>query len=263
MASDLDVALSAARAGAAIVRAGFDSLPAVRMKGEVDPVTQVDDDAERAVFDAISSHRPDDDLLGEESGGSSWDGARVWIVDPLDGTVNFVHGVPHVAVSVALWQRGRASVGVVIDVMRAEEFAAVAGGGVWLDGEPISVSTQLDLGESLVVTGFPYDRRQRAAAYARVVGAVLAEVQGLRRFGSAALDFAWVACGRFDAYWEYGLGPWDAAAGKLLVTEAGGQVSDHTGGEYTLGSPAVAASNKILHDQLTTVLSRHVPEHLR
>jgi myo-inositol-1(or 4)-monophosphatase len=181
----------------------------------------------------------------------------------LDGTVNFVHHMPHVAVSVGLWEDGQAVAGVVIDVMHDEEFTAVAGQGCRLNGEPIKVSTQEHLGESLVVTGFPYDRRQRGRQYAAVVGAVLAEVQGLRRLGSAALDFAWVACGRFDAYWEYGLAPWDAAAGVLLVTEAGGRVSTAARAGFDLDSATVIASNGLVHDGLASVVFENLPTDLR
>ncbi|HEX2152597.1 MAG TPA: inositol monophosphatase family protein [Acidimicrobiia bacterium] len=260
---DLKMALEAARAGAGVVRDGFLSRPEVRMKGVVDPVTVVDDAAEEAIFEVLDRMAPGEDRLGEESGGAGWDSDRVWIVDPLDGTVNFVHGMPHISVSVGLWEAGNPKVGVVIDVMRGEEFSAVAGQGAQLDGEVISVSEQETFGDSLVVTGFPYDRRDRASAYAQTLGAVLAEVRGIRRLGSAALDLAWVASGRFDGYWEYGLGPWDAAAGLLLVEEAGGRVTDHSGGSYRLDSATITASNGLIHDRLSEVVRAHLPDHLR
>ncbi|MGA7273119.1 MAG: inositol monophosphatase family protein [Acidimicrobiia bacterium] len=263
MHPDLPVALEAAREGAAVVREGFSGAAEVHMKGEVNPVTAIDTDAEDSVRAVLGRERPADQVLGEEEGGTGWDEGRVWIVDPLDGTVNFVHHMPHVAVSVALWEDGAPLVGVVIDVMHEEEFAAVAGLGSLLNGQPVRVSGQDDLGEALVVTGFPYDRRRRADDYATVVGAVLARVQGLRRLGSAALDFAWVACGRFDAYWEYGLAPWDAAAGVLLVEEAGGQVGTVTGARFDLDSPTVVASNGLVHDALAGVVHASLPADLR
>lgn len=263
MQPDLLVALEAAREGAAVVRDGFSRAADVEMKGDVNPVTNVDTAAEEAVRSVLSRRRGGDQILGEEEGGAGWDEGRVWIVDPLDGTVNFVHHMPHVAVSVALWKDGAPMAGVVIDVMRDEEFTAFSGQGACLNGEPVRVSEQDDLGEALAVTGFPYDRRRRAGDYATVVGAVLAEVQGLRRLGSAALDFAWVACGRYDAYWEYGLAPWDAAAGVLLVQEAGGRVGTVSGTSFDLDSPTVVASNGRVHDALAGVVRASLPEDLR
>lgn len=263
MDKDLEAALEAARAGAEVVRHGFSTRPEVRLKGDVDPVTAVDNDAEEAIFEVLAQVAPGEEVLGEESGGAGWDSDRVWIVDPLDGTVNFIHGLPHVSVSVAVWEDGHPMAGVVIDVLRREEFGASKGSGTWLNDGRVSVSTQLDMKASLMVTGFPYDRQDRPTAYAAVVGAVLGQVQGVRRLGSAALDFAWVACGRFDGYWEYGLAPWDSAAGILLVTEAGGRVTDHLGNHFRLDSKTVVATNGRLHDRLTTIISDHLPEHLR
>lgn len=263
MDSDRKVALEAARAGAAVVREGFLSRPEVEMKGAVNPVTVVDDQAEQAIFGALDRLCPGEPVLGEESGGAGWDSERVWIVDPLDGTVNFVHGMPHVSVSVAVWESGAPRAGAVLDVTRGEEFSASAGDRSYLDGDPIEVSDETNLAESLIVTGFPYDRQERAPEYAAVLAAVMARVQGVRRLGSAALDLAWVACGRFDGYWEYGLGPWDSAAGVLLVESAGGSVSDHRCGPYDLGSPTIVATNGELHDDLAAIVSHHLPAHLR
>lgn len=263
MHPDLEVAVEAARAGAEVVRAGFGGDLDVRMKGDVDPVTAVDTAAEAAVMAVIGHHRRHDEVLGEESGGSGWKADRVWIVDPLDGTINFLHAIPHVAVSVALWEKGRAVVGVVVDVSRDELFSAVAGEGAAMNGAPIRVSDLAEMTNCVVATGFPYDRRAHATEYATTLGAVLAQVQGVRRFGSAALDLAWVACGRYDAYWEYGLAPWDAAAGSLLVQEAGGEVTDHTGARNGLDSTALVASNGLIHEGLRQIVADHLPPHRR
>lgn len=263
MTPDLDVALQAARAGAEVVRRGFDSRPEIQLKGAVDPVTVVDQEAEEAIFAVLDRLRPDDRVLGEESGGAGWDSDRVWIVDPLDGTVNFIHGVPQVAVSVAVWEAGHPVAGVVIDVSRGEEFAATRDEGASLDGVPIRVSACEQLGDALIATGFPYDRQDRAEAYVAAVAGVLSEAQGLRRIGSAALDICWVACGRFDGYWEFSLAPWDMAAGVLVLEEAGGNVTDHLGNPYVLGSPTLVASNGAIHHRLTDIVSAHFPEHLR
>lgn len=264
---DVWVAVRAARAGAEIVETGFFEQLDTEMKSEVDPVTQVDRDAEDAVRAVIGSHFPDDSILGEEGGGDDWRTGRVWIVDPLDGTVNFVHRLPQVAVSVALWDGGRPLVGVIIDVARNDEFVAIAGEGATLNGEPIHVSETDTLDRSLVSTGFPYDRRQHAGAYLKVVEEVMLASQGTRRLGAAALDLAWLAAGRYDAYWEHGgpqgIKPWDVAAGILLVTEAGGTYTDESGEVNRLDAMAHVASNGKVHEELRTIVARTMPEHLR
>lgn len=263
---DVWVALRAARAGADEVRAGSSTDFSTEMKGVVDPVTDVDNRAEEAIRDVIATHFPDDAVLGEEGGGKGWDHGRVWIVDPLDGTVNFVHRIPQYAVSVGLWIDGHPSIGVVIDVPRDEEFVAVAGRGTTLNDDPISVSATPDIGSSLLATGFPYDRREHATAYLEVVGAILEVAQGVRRLGSAALDLAWVACGRFDGYWEHGgahgIKPWDIAAGLLLVTEAGGTVTDESGAIDRLNVKALVASNGLIHEEVRGIVANKMPAHL-
>ncbi len=263
---DVWVAVRAARAGAEVVAAGFHQQVDTEMKGDVDPVTETDREAERFIRSVITSHFPNDSILGEEGGGSSWVGERVWIVDPLDGTVNFVHGIPQVAVSVALWGQGRPLVGVIIDVARNEEFVVVAGERATVNGRPIRVSETNSLEDSLLATGFPYDRRQHAEAYLKVVEAVMVRSRGTRRMGAAALDLAWVACGRFDGYWEHGgphgVKPWDLAAGVLLVTEAGGTVTDHLGRANQLDSPAIVATNGTIHEDLRAIVKATMPQHL-
>ena len=260
---DLWVAQRAARAGAEEVLSGAFSELLLEMKGDVDPVTEIDERAETAIRATISTHFPDDDVLGEEGGGADWRSGRVWIIDPLDGTVNFVHGIPQFSVSVALWDDGQPLIEDVIDVMRQEEFGAGLGKGATLNERAISVSQTSDIRQSLLATGFPYDRQKHARAYLEVVGAVLERAQGIRRLGSAALDLAWVACGRYDGYWEYDIKPWDAAAGVLLVTEAGGNVTDHEGGNDNLGAKAFVATNGKIHEELRTIVSEGFPAHLR
>ena len=262
--TDLDVAVEAAAAGAAVVMSGFGAAPGLRFKGDTDPVTEVDEAAEAAVLEVLAAARPADRVLSEERGGGPAHGpGRVWIVDPLDGTVNFVHGIPQVSVSVALWDDRAPRVGVVHDAIHGEVFTAVAGGGAALDGAPMAVTAEGRLDRALVGTGFPYDRREHAAGYAHTVGAVLARAQGVRRMGSAALDFAWVAAGRLGGYWEYGLKPWDSAAGVLLVTEAGGVVTGLDGEAFRLDSPGVVAAAPGLHRALLTVVAANLPDHLR
>jgi myo-inositol-1(or 4)-monophosphatase len=252
---DLALALECARRAGVIVARGFHLATDTHYKSAVDPVTEFDRAAEEAVRDLLATERPNDAVLGEEGGGAGWDTGRVWIVDPLDGTVNFVHGVPQVAVSVGLWEDGQPLAGVVQDAIGGEVFSAVRGEGAFLDGQPISCSDVDDTVRALVATGFPYDRRERAAELVEILGRVLAEVQGIRRIGSSALDLCWVAAGRFDAYWEYRLKPWDTAAGQLIVTEAGGRVTDLDGAPYLPDAAALLASNSLLHDRLLSVIS--------
>lgn len=247
---DIDVARLAAEAGAEIIRSHFGGPIEPEWKGAVDPVTAVDRAAEDAVLEVIRSHRPGDRILAEESGGDDWDDGRVWIVDPLDGTVNFVHGLPQVATSVGLRADGEGVVGVVADVVRGEVFAAERNAGASLDGRSITVSDRTEPGRCLVTTGFAYDRQQRARAMADTLASVLTVFQGIRRLGSAALDLCWVACGRVDAYWEFGLRPWDSAAGTLIVEEAGGRVTTFDGRPYPLDDPGVVATNGHVHAQL-------------
>lgn len=259
--NDLELAKAAAATGAAIVRDGFGAHRTTEQKGRLDPVTEVDHASERAIVDLLTTHRPDDGILGEE-GSSRASGGRRWIIDPLDGTVNFIHGIPHVGVSVALYEGEEALVGVVHDPLRNEVFAATSGHGATCNDEPMRVSTVADLHRAVVVTGFPYDHDRYAAAYGRVATGVLAEVNGLRRLGSAALDFAWLAAGRFDGYWEYSLGPWDMAAGALLVAEAGGIVSDVHGKPFTTLGRHFVAANLHLHEALRSIIEPLLPDHL-
>ncbi|CAN5222634.1 inositol monophosphatase family protein [soil metagenome] len=247
---ELDVAIDAARIGAAVVQKALGTAITAEFKSDANPVTIVDQEAEAAIVEVISRWRPMDSVLAEEGGGSGWDQGRVWIIDPLDGTVNFIHAIPHISVSVALWIDGHAEVGVVLDVGRSEEFTARRGDGAWLNQTRLSVSTEAKLAASLVATGFPYDRNIHGRTYAAVLGEVLTRVQGIRRFGSAALDLAWVACGRFEGYWESGIQPWDAAAGVLLVAEAGGTVTDLHSLPHRLDAPVIVASNGRIHNEL-------------
>lgn len=264
---DVWVAVRAARAGADLVQTGFYQPLDTEMKGAVDPVTQVDEAAEQAIRQVIATHFPEDAILGEEGGGADWRKGRVWIVDPLDGTVNFLHRIPQVAISVALWDDGKPLVGVIIDAARNDEFIAVKREGATLNGDEIHVSDTATLDASVLITGFPYDRREHAAAYLRVVEEVMTKSTGTRRLGAAALDLAWVACGRFDAYWEhgasYGVKPWDIAAGLLLVTEAGGQFTNEEGKENLLEAKAHIASNGKVHEELREIVHRTMPGHLR
>jgi myo-inositol-1(or 4)-monophosphatase len=222
----LAIAEEGARAAGAILRERFGGpRRGVQAKtSPTDPVSEADVAAERALRDLLAARRPGDAVLGEEGGqaGSGETGLR-WVVDPLDGTVNFLFGIPQWAVSVACEDAARTLVGVVHDPLRGETFAARHDGPATRDGEPIAGSQREDLSTALVATGFAYDAAVRAAQ-AQVAARVLPRVRDLRRLGSAALDLAWTACGRYDAYYERGLNPWDAAAGALICQRAGLEV---------------------------------------
>jgi len=258
---DLHVAMSAARAGAEIVKKHFGTATETRYKSKFDPVTAVDQAAEAAILDVLHSARPDDEVIAEESGGSVHPG-RHWIVDPLDGTVNFVHSIPHVSVSVALHDGEHGLVGVVYDPLREEIFTATRGGGARLNGRVISASDTTELEKAIVATGFPYNHDEYADSLAVVLREVLVRVNGIRRYGSAALDLAWVAAGRFDAYWEFGLKPWDVAAGMIIVREAGGTVTDPYGRPSTPMMGLVVSSNGKIHDPLRRIVETWMPSHL-
>jgi myo-inositol-1(or 4)-monophosphatase len=260
--SDLDVALAAARVGGAVISEAFGGSYDAEYKGRHDPVTKVDHASEEAIIELIRTERPDDAIVAEESGGVESSG-RHWIIDPLDGTVNFIHGIPQIAVSVGLWEGTTPLSGVVLDPLRDETFTAEAGKGARLNGAEIRVSPTEELDRAVVATGFPYDHADHAPEYAAALGAVLESVNGIRRFGSAALDLAWVAAGRFDAFWELGIAPWDQAAGILLVREAGGRVTDPFGNDSLPGTRLVMATNGTLHDALAARVAPMVPDRLQ
>lgn len=222
---------------------------------DTDPVSEADTASERLITGRILRARPDDGILGEEDAsnrvGSS--GLR-WIIDPLDGTVNYLYGIPHWCVSVACEDAGGMLVGVVHDPNRGETFAARRGDGATLDGERVRVSAATDLGQTLVATGFSYDPAVRADQ-GRLAAALVAAVRDIRRAGAAALDLAWVAAGRLDAYLEFALEPWDWVAGRLLVAEAGGATSEP---EVPLGGQprsGLLASAPGVHDELAAVVA--------
>ncbi len=260
--NDLEIAVEAARTGGAIIGDAFGQAIHADYKGRFDPVTTVDHASEEAIVDIITGARPDDGIVAEEAGGLESSG-RYWIIDPLDATVNFIHGIPQIAVSIALWDGKNPMLGVIYDPLRDELFTAATGAGAHLNGERMSVSGTTELERAVVATGFPYDHGDHAEEYAAALAAVLETVNGIRRFGSAALDLAWVAAGRFDAYWEMAIAPWDQAAGIIAVREAGGRVTDPFGAESVPWTKLVLASNGALHEALGSRVAPLVPAHRR
>jgi len=219
----------------------------------VDLVTEVDLASEAAIRAVLAEQTPGIPVLAEENGGAE-EAVTRWVVDPLDGTTNFVHGFPSFGVSVGLQVDGRLEACCVVDPLRDEVYEAARGHGARLDGRPLEVSSVDRLSDALLLTGFPYDRRERADEYLRFVRAFLERAQGLRRAGAAALDLCHVAAGRADGFWEFGLAPWDVAAGVLLVEEAGGRVSDMTGSPLDLQRPRLLATNARVHDEMVGIL---------
>jgi myo-inositol-1(or 4)-monophosphatase len=237
------VAVEAARAAGRLLLDGVAGRRRIRYKGSpTNLVTEMDARAERLILERLGAAFPDDGVLAEEAGARGGRSGRRWIVDPLDGTTNYAHGLPIYAVSIALEAEGRVALG------------GERGGGARLNDAPIAVSTARTLNASLLATGFPYDVRRTRANLAEFEAFTL-RARAVRRLGSAVLYLAWVAAGRLDGYWELSVGPWDVAAGMLLVEEAGGRVSDPAGGRLDLAAPAIVASNGRIHRAMLDVLA--------
>jgi myo-inositol-1(or 4)-monophosphatase len=253
----LTFAIQTAREAGGVLAEKFGRALRVTNKGDIDLVTEADIAAERLIVERIRSHHPRHAILTEESGdvvslGEAGSGYK-WIIDPLDGTTNYAHGYPVFCVSVALEHEGRVVVGVVYDPTRDELFAAERGQGATLNGRSLRVSETSDLNAALLCTGFPYDVRDRGD-FARHFRNFIMRAQSVRRDGAAALDLAYVAAGRFDAFYEEGLRPWDVAAGVLLVEEAGGRVTHYDGSPFRIYTPPIAASNGLVHEAILEVL---------
>jgi myo-inositol-1(or 4)-monophosphatase len=260
----LNIAVRAARRAGEIIVRGMNRTHRldVRAKGQNDFVTEIDLLAEREIIETVRKHYPDHGFLAEESGYSG-DAECVWIIDPLDGTTNYMHGFPQFAVSIAVQRRGRVEHGVVYDPLRQELFTASRGEGAFLDGRRIRVSGHLGLERALIGTGFPYRSNLHwLDNYMAMFKAVTQQTAGIRRPGAAALDLAYVAAGRLDGFWEFGLSPWDTAAGTLLITEAGGMVGTLSGAEYRQQGHILAGTPKVYAALLET-LRPYVPEELR
>jgi myo-inositol-1(or 4)-monophosphatase len=250
----LPAAKEAALVAGKMLRNGLNQARKVSFKGTVDLVTDFDHKAQDMIFGRLASAFPGHGFLAEEGLDRPQEGDFRWIIDPLDGTTNYAHRLPVFCVSIALEFRGRIVLGVVYDPMHDEMFRAVEGEGARLKGAAIRVSSERDLGKSLVATGFPYDVRVSPVNNAIHFNNFLTRVQAIRRCGSAALDLCYVACGRFDGFWELKLHPWDTAAGGLIVKEAGGRISDFDGGEFSIYKPETLATNGRIHDSMRQVL---------
>jgi myo-inositol-1(or 4)-monophosphatase len=257
----LEIAVEAAREAGRILLAEFDRPPRIEYKGEADLVTEADRRSEEAIVTRLRNHFPQHAIVGEEggreAGGAGSDSRYRWFVDPLDGTTNFAHGYPCFAVSIGLVEGGEPIAGVVFNPVSRELFTAARGQGAFLDSKPIRVSRIPELRTSLLATGFP-SRKRVSSPNIHYYWSFTLRSHGVRRDGSAALDLAAVACGRFDGFWEFGLHPWDTCAGVLLVREAGGVVTDLDGRPYrvgprTGGEDTLLASNSRIHAEMQQV----------
>ena len=255
----LDVSLEAARRGADVIRdatAQRDKL-VWETKGHSDFVSEVDKASEREIVGVVARRLPDASVLGEELSPTAIAGKGIVVIaDPLDGTTNFLHGYPEYSVSVAIARNGILCAGVVLNVARGEEFTARKDGGAFLNGKRIRVSSLREPGRSLIGTGFPFKNIEELPAYLKQFSLVMRGTAGIRRAGSAALDLANVACGRFDAFWELVLAPWDVAAGILMVGEAGGIVTDLDGHQAELRAGSFVAGNPAMHAWLLQTVRR-------
>jgi myo-inositol-1(or 4)-monophosphatase len=260
MSTDLDVALAAAAAGAKELVARYRTSgirESATSKGlRRDLVTDADKASEAAILDVLRCERPDDALVAEETAAKAALGRRTWIVDPLDGTVNFAHGIPVFAVSIGLVVDGAPTVGVVHAPVLNELHAGEVGVGATLNGEKVRVSSATAVADAVLATGFAYDIENLADTNLDVVIRVSKRARGIRRLGSAAMDLAWVAAGRLDGFWELHLSPWDVAGGAALVRAAGGRVTDLAGGEDWLFGKHIAATGGGFHEELLTIVGR-------
>lgn len=239
----LNIAVRAARVAGTIISRGFENQTdlMIQAKGDNDYVTRIDKEAEQAIISKIKQSFPEHSFVGEEGGIVAGDEDFKWIIDPLDGTTNFIKGIPHFAVSIALMHKGRLDQAVVFDPIRGELFTASKGAGAQLNGFRIRASKAKELSQTILATAFPFKNKSTLPQYMNTFSKIFAESGDIRRSGSAALDLAYVASGRYDGYWESGLKPWDIAGGELLVRESGGLVTDFSGGNDPMHKGEIVA----------------------
>jgi len=253
----LYVAIRAARKAGDIIARAYDERGDLNIehKADHDFVTSIDRKAEAAIIREIRRHYPQDGIVAEESDAVNTDADTCWYIDPLDGTTNFIHGYPHFAVSIGAWRDGKPMFGVIYDPLRNEIFEAENGKGAFLNRRRLRVARREKVSQAMFASGLPPYRRNLMESFQKKMGACFPAADSYRRGGSAALDLAYVACGRLDAYWEEGLMPWDIAAGAILVQEAGGMVTDFAGASLSLEKGEVLAANEVLHPQFMGLLA--------
>lgn len=256
----LNIAIRAARNAGKVIVKGYENLESVEVeeKSLNDYVSSVDKEAELAIIGTLRKSYPDHSIVAEESGiDEGNDKDHQWIIDPLDGTTNFIQGIPHFAVSIALKIKGRTEIGIVFDPIRNELFSAVKGQSSQINGYRTRSSSIAKLHGTLLATGFPFKQKHLTETYLNIFKDLFLEVADMRRSGSAALDLAYVAAGRVDGFWEFGLKPWDIAAGELLLKESGAMMTDFEGGNDYLKSGNVVAANPKLLKELLTIIRKH------
>jgi myo-inositol-1(or 4)-monophosphatase len=256
-----ELAISSAMEAGKILRENIGKITAddIEDKRPFDYVTEIDRACEQLIIDSIHQHFPGHEILAEESGQTQHSHSYRWIIDPLDGTTNFIHGIPHSSISIALQQEDEIILGVVYDPYRNELFFAERGGGAYCNNQRIYVSKQEKINNCLIATGFPFKSRYLLDRYWQVLSEIFMNVSGIRRTGSAALDLAYVACGRFDGFWELKLSPWDIAAGSIIIQEAGGTITDCEGSDKHTWVGDVIATNGRIHDFILSIVQKVFP----
>jgi len=255
----IETAIHAAKSASEILINNFGkiSVEDIKEKEKNDFLTFVDEQSENTIIEIILHAFPDHSILAEESGLKKHESDYEWIIDPLDGTKNFISGIPFYSISIGLLYKDKMQLGVVLDPIRNELFHAQRDDGAYLNGKKIHISNRSNLNECLFATGFPFKKKQFLSTYIKCFQDIFQHVSGIRRMGSAALDLAYVAAGRFDGFWELGLNPWDMAAGSLIIEEAGGKISDFWGKKPYLRSGFVATANSHIHPQMIQIIQRH------
>jgi len=247
-------AIKAARNSAKVLRSRFGKISRIRKKAAAEIVTEADIESEEVIVSTIQAEFPDHAVLGEECGLITGESEYKWIVDPLDGTVNFAHQIPIFSISIALAVRDSIVLGIILDPVNNELYSAVSGQGAQLNGQPIQVSATGTISESLLVTGFPYNVQEIFDSVMVRYGNLLKTSHAVRRLGSAAHDLGYVPCGRFEGFWEQCLKPWDSAAGALIVAEAGGRVTSFSDEPYTMEQAEILATNGLIHKEMLGLL---------
>jgi len=247
----------AAQAAGSLIRDSWQQVKQIQYKSSIDLVTTIDHQSEERIVNILHKRFPNHSFLAEEETNITGQTSEYrWIIDPVDGTTNFAHAYPHFCVSIALEYAGEIILGLVYDPIKEETFRAIRGQGAFLNGGRIHATKEAELGKALLATGFPYDQRQKVDFYLSFFKEFMLTCQGIRRNGSAALDLCYVACSRVDGFWEFGLHPWDTAAGSLMVEEAGGTMSDFSGNAFSIGKKEVLASNGRIHDAMLHIMQK-------
>ncbi len=261
----LDLAIKAAKAASEILMTNFGKIETkdIVEKSKNDFLTYVDESSEKKIIEMIHEVHPSHAILAEESGFNEQKCDYEWIIDPLDGTKNYISGIPIFAISIALRIKKTIEIGVVLDPVKNDIFYAQRGKGAFLNDEPIRVSKRSELSACLFATGFPFKKKQILSEYLACFKDIFQQTSGARRMGAAAIDLAYIASGKFDAFWEIGLSPWDMAAGALLIEEGGGEISDFWGNNQYLQNGHIVASNGLIQDDLQKIIQKHFPEKIK